>query len=287
MDNLGRYGIWVSRHHWPTEANLIASAAQELESLGYGAVWIGASPHDDLELPEAILSATSTLVAGTSVVDIWHSHGETLAASHARVRHGFPGRFYLGVGSGHAPTAAAVGQSYVKPLSRLRGFLTDKLRRVPPPERMIAALGPNSLEAARELTAGALPYLTPPEHTAAAREILGPDRLLIPEQKVFVETDPAVARAVARRVLRTYLTLPNYTNVWRRYGITDEDLADGGSDKLVDWAVAWGDVATVRKRVDAHLAAGADQVALQVLSADTSQHLPKEEWRVLAEALNG
>ena len=285
MDNLGRYGIWVSRHHWPTDANLIASAAQELENLGYGSVWIGGSPNDDLELPEAILSATSTLVVGTSVVDIWHSHGETLAASQARVRRGFPGRFFLGVGSGHAPTAASVGQSYVKPLTRLREFLTDKLRRVPAEERMIAALGPKSLETARELTAGALPYLTPPEHTASARAILGPDRLLIPEQKVFIETDPVAARAVARRVLRTYLTLPNYTNVWRRYGITDEDLADTGSDKLVDWTVAWGDAAAVRARVDAHLEAGADHVALQVLSADTSPHLPREEWRALAQVL--
>jgi probable F420-dependent oxidoreductase len=285
VDNLGRYGIWVSRHHWPTNANMIASAAQELEHLGYGSVWIGASPHDDLELPEAILAATSTLVVGTSVVDIWHSHGETLAASQARVRRGFPGRFLLGVGSGHAPTAASVGQSYVKPLSRLQNFLTDKLRRVPPEERMIAALGPKSLAVARDLTAGALPYLTPPEHTAEARRILGPDRLLIPEQKVFVETDAVEARAVARRVLRTYLALPNYTNVWRNYGITDEDLADTGSDRLVDWAVAWGDAETVRSRVDAHLTAGADHVALQVLSADTSPHLPREEWRTLAKTL--
>jgi len=285
VNNLGRYGIWVSRHQWPEDANLIASAALELESLGYGAVWIGASPPDDLYLPEAILAATSTLVVGTSVVDIWHSHGETLAAGQARVQHQFPGRFFLGVGSGHAPTAAAVGQSYVKPLTQLKTFLTDKLRRVPPSERMIAAIGPKALAAARELTRGALPYLMPPEHATEAREILGPDRLLIPEQMIFLSTDPVEARAVARRGLKRYLSLPNYTNAWRRYGYGDEDIAGTGSDRLVDWAVAWGDGASVRARIDAHLEAGADQVAVQVLSADASPHLPRDEWRALAEAL--
>ncbi|MCO8276497.1 LLM class F420-dependent oxidoreductase [Actinoplanes sp. TRM 88003] len=285
MNSLGRYGIWVSRHNWPQERNRVASAAQELESLGFGAVWIGGSPPDDLELPEAILAATTTLVVGTSVVDIWHSHGESLAAAQARVRHQFPGRFRLGVGSGHAPTAAAVGQSYVQPLTQLRSFLTDKLHRVPLAELMIAALGPKALATARELTAGALPYLMPPEHTAEARQILGADSLLAPEQKVFLGTDPVEARGVARRVLKPYLSLPNYTNPWRRFGFTDDDLAGEGSDRLVDWAVAWGDAATVRKRVDAHLEAGADHVAVQVLSADPAPHLPHAEWRAVAEAL--
>jgi len=285
VNNLGRYGIWISRQTWPQEPNLIATGAQELESLGFGSVWIGGSPPDDLDLPEAVLAATTSLVAGTSIVDIWHSHGETLAASHIRLREQFPGRFYLGVGSGHAPTAAAVGQSYVKPLTQLRAFLTDKLHRVPPDERMIAALGPKALAAARELTAGALPYLMPPEHTAEARQILGADRLLVPEQKVFLGTDPVEARAVARRVLKPYLSLPNYTTPWRRFGFTDDDLAGEGSDRLVDWAVAWGDGPAVRARVDAHLEAGADHVALQVLSADPSPHLPRAEWRAVAEAL--
>ncbi|MGK5679984.1 LLM class F420-dependent oxidoreductase [Actinoplanes sp. URMC 104] len=285
MENFGRYGIWIPHRQWPTDANEIASAAQELESLGYGSVWIGGSPPDDLQLPEAILAATSSLVVGTSIVDIWHSHPEVLAASHTRVSTQFPGRFSLGVGSGHAPSAASVGQAYVKPLTKLRGFLTEGLRRVPPGERMIAALGPKALAAARELTAGALPYLMPPEHAAEAREILGPDRLLIPEQKVFLGTDPAVARSVGRRVVKSYLSLPNYTNAWRRFGITDDDLAGEGSDRLIDFAVAWGDGPAVRSRVDAHLSAGADHVALQVLSADAGPVLPRKEWRAMAEVL--
>ncbi|MBU2670035.1 TIGR03620 family F420-dependent LLM class oxidoreductase [Actinoplanes bogorensis] len=285
MNNLGRYGIWISRNDWPVEAGLIASAAQEIEALGFTSVWIGASPPDDLELPEAILAATESLVVGTSVVDIWHSHGETLAASHIRVSHQFPGRFMLGVGSGHAPTAASVGQNYTKPLTRLRTFLTDKLAHVPASQRMIAALGPKALATARDLTAGALPYLTPPGHTADARKILGPDPLLIPEQKVYLSTDPVEARRVARRRLKSYLSLPNYTNAWRPYGFTDADFAHDGSDRLTDFTVAWGDAPTVRARVDAHLEAGANHVALQVLSAHNGPYLPRDEWRAVAEAL--
>nr|WP_296072297.1 TIGR03620 family F420-dependent LLM class oxidoreductase [uncultured Actinoplanes sp.] len=285
MNDLGRYGIWISGRNWPAEPNLVATAAQELESLGFGAVWIGGSPSDDLELPEAILAATSTLVVGTSIVDIWRSNGARLAASHTRIRRHFPGRFYLGVGSGHAPTAESLGQLYSKPLSRLRDFVSDKLREVPQDERLIAALGPKALEAARELTAGALPYLMPPAHTADARKILGSDRLLISEQKIFLGTDAAAARAVGRRVLRSYLELPNYTTALRRYGMTDADLSGAGSDRFIDSAVVWGDDEAVREGVAAHLTAGADQVAIQVLSADASPHLPREEWRHLAEFL--
>lgn len=287
MNDLGRYGVWVGRQQWPDDANLLASAAQELESLGFGAVWIGGSPPDELDLPESILSATSRIVVGTSIVDIWRSRGELLAASQARLARHFPGRFYLGVGSGHAPTAEALGQAYVKPLSKLRTFLTDKLRGVAPEERMIAALGPKALEAARDLTAGALPYLTPPAHTAEARKILGPDRLLVAEQKVFLGTDAVKAREVARGRLKPYLSLPNYTTMLRRYGFGDDDFSGDGSDRLVDSAIVWGDAAAVRAGIDAHLDAGADHVAVQVLSADATPHLPLAEWRSVAEALFG
>jgi probable F420-dependent oxidoreductase len=150
---------------------------------------------------------------------------------------------------------------------------------------MIAALGPKALETARDLTAGALPYLVPPQHTADARKILGPDRLLVPEQKVFLGTDPDQARAAARDRLKPYLTLPNYTGMLRRYGFGDEDFAGEGSDRLVDMAIIWGDGDAVRRGVDAHLSAGADHVALQVISADLSPHLPLDEWRQVAKIL--
>jgi probable F420-dependent oxidoreductase len=285
VDDFGRYGIWVSQKHWPAEPGKVAVAAAELESLGFGALWLGGSPPDDLLLPEALLAATDRLVVGTSIVDIWRSDGPRLAASHARIQGQFPGRFYLGVGSGHAPTAEAMGQLYVKPLSRLREFLTEKLSNVPADQRMIAALGPKTLEAARELTAGALPYLMPPAHTSQAREILGPDRRLVPEQKVFLGTDPAEARKVARRMAKTYLALPNYTRALQNFDLTDADLAGEGSDKFIDQAVIWGDDDHIRAGIDAHLTAGADHVAIQVLSADPTDHLPRDEWRRLAKLL--
>jgi probable F420-dependent oxidoreductase len=209
-----------------------------------------------------------------------------LSASHARIRGQFPGRFHLGLGSGHAPATEATGQRYVRPLSKLRSFV-DALSGVPIEERMLAALGPKALEAARDISAGALPYLVPPAHTADARKILGPDRLLIPEQKVILTTDAAQAREIGRRGAANYLVLPNYLNNLRRYGLTDDDFANGGSDRLVDTVLVWGDAEAVRNGVNAHLDAGADHVAVQALSASTDEKLPRAEWRALAAVLVG
>jgi probable F420-dependent oxidoreductase len=286
MNQFGRYGVWVSRRLWPQDAGEVAAAAAELESLGFGSVWIGGSPPDDLALLEAILAATSQLVVGTSIVDIWRSDPVALSASHVRIRGQFPGRFYLGLGSGHAPAAEETGQRYVRPLSKLRSFV-EALNGVPLEERMLAALGPKALEAARDISAGALPYLVPPAHTADARKTLGPDRLLIPEQKVILTTDAAQAREIGRRGAAIYLVLPNYLNNLRRYGLTDADFANGGTDRLVDTVLVWGDAEAVRNGVNAHLDAGADHVAIQAPSASTDQRLPRAEWRALASALIG
>jgi probable F420-dependent oxidoreductase len=162
-----------------------------------------------------------------------------------------------------------VGERYTKPYDKLVSYL-DGLDEggVPESGRVLAALGPKVLRLARDRAAGAHPYLTTPEHTAQAREILGADKLLVPEQKVVLSTDPARARALARKRLAMYLELPNYTNNWLRLGFTEADLADGGSDRLVDALVAWGDETAIRERVQAHRDAGADQVALQVLNED-------------------
>ena len=286
MEQLGRYGLWISNGRWPQSAAELAAAAAEVEQLGFGSVWLGSSPPDDLAVAEAILAATTDLVVGTSIVDIWRSDPQVLAASDARIRAAFPGRFYLGLGSGHAPAAEALGQQYVRPLSKLRDFLAA-LPTVPVDERMIAALGPKALAAARDLTAGALPYLVPAAHTADARAILGPGKLLIPEQKVFLGTDEAVARKAGRRGTEVYLRLPNYLNNLRRYGLTDDDFTGQGSDRWVDTLVAWGDEKAVKEGVDAHLAAGADHVAVQVLAESTEPVLPRAEWRAVAAALMG
>lgn len=286
MDAFGRYGVWVSSRAWPTDRAEIAEAAAELETLGYGSVWLGGSPPDDLALAEAVLAATSRLVVGTSIIDIWRSDPAVAAESAARLRSSFPGRFYLGIGSGHAPTAEAMGQRYVRPLSKLRDYL-GAIDSVPVGERMIAALGPKALETARELTAGALPYLVPPAHTRDARAILGDGKLLIPEQKVVLGTDATVAREVGRRATDHYLRLPNYTNNLRRYGLTEDDFAGEGSDRWVDTVVTWGDAKAVKDGVDAHLAAGADHVAVQVLAESPEPVLPRAEWRAMAEVLFG
>jgi len=285
MNDIGRFGVWIGRRLWPADPAAVAKAAAEIEGLGFGAIWLGGSPPDDLELPEAIIAGSSRLVVGTSIVDIWGSDPATLTASVNRIRSRFPGRFYLGLGMGHAPAVEATGQQYVRPLSKLRSFL-DAVD-VPAEERLLAALGPKALELASTSAAGALPYLVPPAHTHDARRILGPDRLLIPEQKIFLGSDPATARVVGRRGTAIYLNLPNYTNNLRRYGLTDEDFAGEGSDRWVNTLVAWGDGDMVRARVEEHFLAGADHVALQVLSADASGGLPMAEIRAAARLLLG
>ena len=285
MDEFGRYGVWVNRQRWPVDPGEIAAAAAEVEALGFGSLWIGGSPPDDLVFIEALLAATRTLVVGTSIVDVWDSDAGVLSASHERVRDRFPGRFYLGLGSSHAPIVEASGQSYTRPVSKLRAFASSLT--TPANERLLAALGPKALATAREVSGGAVPYLVPPAHTADARRILGPDRLLIPEQKIYLGADPARARAAGRARVTPYLALPNYVNNLRRYGLTDADFAGEGSDRWVDTVVAWGDDETVRKRVDAHFGAGADHVAVQVLGEPESTGLPRAEWRAAARVLLG
>lgn len=290
MNELGRYGVWTAAPDWPATTDEIAAAAVELETLGYGSVWLGGlatddPTSDDLALPEAILAATTTLTVGTSIIDIWKSDPAVLNAGHERLRSRFPGRFYLGLGSGHAPVVEAAGQRYVRPLSKLREFAASL--STPADERMFAALGPKTLAAAREMTAGALPYLTPPAHTAQAREILGPDRLLIPEQKVFLGADPATARAAAQAATTLALSLPNYRNNLRRFGMTDADFAAEGSDRLLGTLVVWGEDEAIRAGVQAHLDAGADQVALQLVQAPGATGLPRAAWRAAAQLFLG
>jgi probable F420-dependent oxidoreductase len=158
------------------------------------------------------------------------------------------------------------------------------VRPDPAPPRVLAALGPKMLELAAQHADGAHTYFVPPEHTAQAREVLGVDKLLAPEQVVVLDRDPATAREIARRHTSSYLRLPNYTNNLRRFGFSDDDFADGGNDRLVDTICAWGDVDAVTARVKAHLDAGADHVAVQVL-VDDRKGLPRKEWAELAPAL--
>jgi probable F420-dependent oxidoreductase len=214
-------------------------------------------------------------MVGTGIANLWARHPATMQGGAATLGGAWPGRFVLGVGVSHAPMVERSGQSYVSPLDRMTRYLADMddAASVAPPTpipvpRVLAALRPRMLELARERAFGAHPYFVPPAHTPQARAILGPDRLLIPEQAVLLATNPAQARPVAREHMARYLELPNYVGNLRRLGYGDDDLADGGSDRLVDAIVAWGDEAAIATRVRELRASGADHVLLQPLAAD-------------------
>lgn len=254
---LGRFGIWRAA----TQTTPVLAAS--IEDLGYGAIWLGGSPGGDLAIVGELLGATSSLVVGTSIVNIWNDDAATIAADFARIEADYPGRFVLGVGAGH-PEAT---REYASPYDSLAAYVDGLLAGGVPAGRIVlAALGPKVLALARDRTAGAIPYLVTPEHTRLARQILGPDALLAPEQKVVIDTDTAAARKLGRERVGFYLGLTNYTANLRRIGFTDADLTGGGSDALIDALAVHGSVADVVAQVGGHLEAGADHVCLQLLS---------------------
>jgi probable F420-dependent oxidoreductase len=290
--DLGPVGIWT----FALDLQPVARArevAAELEDLGYGAVWVpDAVGRDPLVHAALLLGGTDRIAIGTGIAQIYGRDPMTMTGGWKTISDAFPSRFVLGLGVSHQPMVEGLrGQTYGPPLTAMREYLErmDTAMYVAaeptePPRRVLAALGPRMLALAAERADGAHPYNVPPEHTARAREILGPEKLLAPEQAVLLETDPVEARRIARGHMAIYLDLPNYMNNLRRFGITDDDIADGGSDRLVDTLVAWGDVDAARARVQAHLDAGADHVAVQVLTPERGT-LPLVEWRKLAPAL--
>jgi len=290
--DLGRVGIWsFVLDLQPMKRG--REMAAEIEELGYGAIWVpDAVGRDPLVHATLLLGGTRRIAVGTGIAQIWGRDPMTMNAGWKTVSEAFPGRFVLGLGVSHQPMVEGLrGQTYVRPLTAMREYL-DRMDAAlylaaeppEPPRRVLAALGPKMLRLAAERADGAHPYNVPPEHTAQAREILGPQKLLAPEQAVLLETDPAEARRIGRKHVATYLDLPNYMNNLRRFGITDDDIADGGSERLVDTLVAWGDADAIRARVQAHLDAGADHVAVQVLKPERTA-VPLDDWRELAPAL--
>ncbi|MDN3353478.1 LLM class F420-dependent oxidoreductase [Actinomadura sp. DC4] len=279
--DLGQIGIWNTglRDESPDAAGQIREAAAELEELGFGAIWLGGSPGVRHAVP--LLAATSRIVVATGILNIWEHDPAQVAAEQAALAAEHPGRFLLGLGASHA----VLIKEYRKPYSAMVDFL-DGLDAAGsrPEDRVLAALGPRMLALSRDRAAGAHPYLITADHTVKAREILGAAPLLAPEVKVVLEEDPALARAAARGHLSFYLSLPNYTGNLLRLGFGEEDLDDGGSDRLIDAAFAWGGPDAIRERVAAHRAAGADHVVLQVVTADNTP-LPREQWRELASIL--
>ena len=281
----GRTGIWIRSNALSPEAAETAEAVADLEEAGYGAVWLGAAS-GDLAQASSLLAQTRRLVVATGIVSIWTNPAGTTAAAYAVVAGKYPGRVLLGVGVSHQHVVERAGLQYARPYHKMVSYL-DELDSadppVPPEGRALAALGPRMLRLAAQRSAGAHPYLVTPEHTRQAREVLGAGPLLAPEQKVVLETDPATAREIGRKSVSFYLRAPNYTSNLRRLGFTEDDISGGGSDRLIDALVAWGGTGAVAGRIREHHQAGADHVAIQVLTADGS--LPRAQWRQIAEAL--
>jgi probable F420-dependent oxidoreductase len=259
--DLGRFGVFGLYSQFRL---LSADQLQEIEALGYRAIWAGGSPPAELDWVDSLLEKTTTLQVATGIVNIWTADAGPVAESFHRIDKAYPGRFLLGIGVGHRE---AIGE-YRKPLDALTDYL-DKLDSygVPKQRRVIAALGPKVLQLSAERSAGAHPYLTTPEHTAQARQIIGPNAFLAPEQKVVLTTDAENARAVGRTALDLYLGLTNYLNNFKRIGFTDADLAKPGSDAFIDAVVAHGTVDAVAARLKQHLEASADHVPVQVLTS--------------------
>jgi probable F420-dependent oxidoreductase len=223
---------------------------------------VGFSPSAELEFAEPILGATESLALATGIVNIGLSPAKEVAESYHRIEKAYPGRFLLGIGVGHREHS----EDYRKPYDALMEYL-DELDElcVPTSRRVVAALGPKVLKMAAQRGAGAHPYLTTPKHTAHARDLVGGSVFLAPEHKVVLTTDIQEAREIGRKSLGPYLGLSNYLNNFKRLGFTDKDLSKPGSDKLIDAVVAHGTPQQVAGRLDEHLRAGADHVAIQVL----------------------
>lgn len=287
---LGRVGLWTFQLDLQP-ASRAREVAAEIEGMGWPTLWLPeAVGREALTNSALVLSATQEMVVATGVAQIWARDAMAAAAAQLTLCEAFDGRFLLGLGVSHQPMVDGLrGHRYERPLSAMRAYLDamDGVFYVSPrpgsePRRVLAALGPKMLALAAERALGAHTYFVPPEHTGVARQAMGDGPMLCPEQAVVLSTDPDEARSIARAHMATYLNLPNYTNNLRRLGWTDGDLGGGGSDRLVDAIVAWGDEDAIAERVRAHHDAGADHVCLQVLEADVTS-LPLEAWRRLAE----
>ena len=276
---LGQIGAWFNpRYDDDTRTEFVIQA----EELGYPTAWLGGgrASISDLSLVERVLDETATITVATAIVNMWTNDPADIAESYQRIaaRHG--DRFLLGIGIGHPESITTYRQPYATMVDYL-----DQLDAggVPRDRRILAALGPRALRLAADRTLGTHPYLVVPDHTREARQLLGPDVTIAPEHKVVAETDADIARSIGRPfVADPYLKLQNYTNNLRRYGYTDDDINDGGSDRLIDALVLHGTIDAIATGLRAHLDAGADHVAIQVLTAGND---PMPGYQQLAQTL--
>jgi probable F420-dependent oxidoreductase len=276
---LQKLGVWTTYHAIGEES--AGEAASLVEELGYGTFWLGGSPK--LAQIRPLLEATERLTVATAIVNVWQNEPATLAGEYAALAEEFPDRVLLGIGVGH-PEATS---DYSKPLSTMRAFL-DGLDGASPPVprdgRCLAALGPKMLDLSAERALGAIPYFTPVQHTRFARERMGESALLAPELACVVDADPERGHFAARKYAQLYLGLSNYTNNLLKFGFTEQDIADGGSDRLIDAIVPSGSAEQIAAVAREHLDAGADHVCLQPVGVSG---IPREQWTALASAMLG
>jgi len=288
---LGKLGVWASMDGLTSPQ--AAAFAQKVESWGYGPLWLPESRgRNVLVLSAFILANTKTLTIATGIANLYARDAQASFAAQNQLNEQSGGRFLLGLGVSHVPLVKDLrGHDYGKPVATMRSYLEAMRggtygapKPNEPPKTVIAALRGNMMALARSHADGAHPYLVPPEHTKQARAVLGPGKLLCPEQTILRETDPTKARRIARTWLARYLAMVNYRNNLLQLGFTEADFADNGSDRLVDALIAWGDEAAIRKRVQAHWDAGADHVCIQTLNPDESKSAFPDEALLAALA---
>jgi probable F420-dependent oxidoreductase len=273
--DIGRLGVWASTESM--SAAEAAAFAKRVEAWGYPALWLPEAVGRNVLVHAAwLLANTETLVIATGIANIYARDPMTMAAGQLTLAEQSGGRFLLGIGVSHTRLVEGVrGHVYEKPVPKMRSYIEamEQAMYVAPrpaekPPLILAALGPKMLALSGKIADGAHPYNVTPEHTAEARAALGPGKLLCPEQMVLLETDPATARAAGRKTLAIYLGLPNYCNNLMRFGFTGADFENGGSDRLIDALIAWGDADAIRRRIQQHWDAGADHVCIQALRSD-------------------
>lgn len=291
--NLGRAGVWLG-----TMANLPArdlrTAVAEIEQIGFGTIWLGEGvAREPFAGAAIILAATNHVTVATGIANIYARDATAMMNGARTLAEAWPNRFVLGIGVSHIPLVEARGHQYERPVSAMRAYL-EAMENAPyrppmpnpPPPILLAALGVKMLQLARQRTAGAHPYFVPVEHTLEARGVLGEDRILAPEVAVVFARNREAARATGDRYLRTYLNLENYRRNLARMGWPNDELAPPGSDRIFDAVVAWGPDEEIARKVRLHHEAGADHVAIQVLTP-TPERAPLDDLRRLAPLIVG
>jgi probable F420-dependent oxidoreductase len=289
---LGRTGVWLASFS-SVPADMVRQAAAEIEGLGYSALWFGETPMSREALTQAalLLSATQRLQVATGIANIYARDAVAAANGANTLAEAWGDRFVLGLGVSHAPLVTTRGHDYSKPVDTMRAYLDAMdttsfgVPSAPTAPRILAALRRKMLELAGTRAQGAHPYFTTPEHTAMAREVLGPEPVLAPEQAVVVTTDVSQGRAIARKYAAAYLAMPNYLNSLRELGFSDRDFEGGGSDALIDAVIPSGDPETIGEHVRAHHQAGADHVCVQPIAGTLAEQL--EALRLLAPVITG